>query len=224
MTATATATAADRVAEYLRLQILGGQLAAGERVKERDLAQVLGVSRGPTREALRLLEREGLLEIRPYAGARVVRFDKTEMAEIVTLRRQVEYFSIGNAALISDPKLVADLKHLAAQMREAHGAREAMRLIDLDLKFHLRICEASGHSTLIAVMRTLLPRLSILWYPQVFKGHTPETFEESHLKMVRAIENRDLAEAIRATDQHIENFTFDLDLRLTKMPSSALAN
>ena len=169
-----TSTAADRVAEYLRLQILGGQLAAGERVKERDLARVLGVSRGPTREALRLLEREGLLEIRPYSGARVVRFDKTEMTEIVTLRRQVEYFAIGNAALISDPKLVAELKDLAAQMREAHRARDAMKLIDLDLKFHLRICEASGHATLIAVMRTLLPRLSILWYPQVFKGHTPE--------------------------------------------------
>jgi DNA-binding GntR family transcriptional regulator len=219
-----TSTAADRVAGYLRLHILGGQLAAGERVKERDLARVLGVSRGPTREALRLLERDGLLEIRPYSGARVVRFDKSEMAEIATLRRQVEYFAIGNATLISDPKLVAELKDLAAQMREAHWARDAMKLIDLDLKFHLRICEASGHSTLIAVMRTLLPRLSILWYPQVFKGHTPDSFEESHLKMVRAIESRDLEEAIRATDQHIENFTFDLDLHLTRMPNSALAN
>jgi len=212
-------TAADRVAESLRLQILSGQLASGERVKERDLAQFLGVSRGPTREAIRQLEREGLLEIRPYSGARVVRFDKTEMTEIVTLRRQIEYFAISNAALSNDPKVVAELKDLAMQMREAHKAREAKKLIDLDLKFHLRICEASGHSTLIAIMRILLPRLSMLWYPQVFKGHTPESFEESHLRMVRAIENRDILEAIHATDQHIENFTFDLDLRLTKTPN-----
>jgi DNA-binding GntR family transcriptional regulator len=219
-----TSTTADRVADYLRSQIASGQLAGGDRVKERDLAQFLQVSRGPAREALRMLEREGLLEIRPYSGARVVRIGKTEIAEIVTLRRQVEYFAIGNAALSSDPKVVAELKDLAAQMREAHGTRDAMKLIDLDLKFHLRICEASGHSTLIAVMRTLLPRLTILWYPQVFKGHTPESFEESHLKMVRAIENRDVAEAIRATDQHIENFTFDLELRITKLPSPTLAN
>lgn len=213
-----TTTVADRVAESLRSQILSGELASGERVKERDLAQFLGVSRGPTREAIRLLEREGLLEIRPYSGARVVRFDKTEMTEIVTLRRQIEHFAISNAALSSDPKVVAELTDLARQMREAHKARDAKKLIDLDLKFHLRICEASGHSTLIAVMRILLPRLSILWYPQVFKGHTPESFEESHLRMVRAIEKRDLIEAIDATDQHIENFTFDLDLRIAKGP------
>lgn len=215
-----TSTTADRVADHLRSQIASGQLAGGDRVKERDLAQFLRISRGPAREALRMLEREGLLEIRPYSGARVVRIDKTEIAEIVTLRRQVEYFAIGNATLSSDPKVVAELKDLAAQMREAHRARDATKLIDLDLKFHLRICEASGHSTLIAIMRTLLPRLTILWYPQVFKGHTPESFEESHLKMVRAIENRDVTDAIRATDQHIENFTFDLELRLTKVASS----
>lgn len=221
---TTSTTTADRIADHLRSQIAAGQLAGGDRVKERDIAQLLGASRGPAREALRILEREGLLEIRPYSGARVVRIGKTEVAEIVTLRRQVEYFAIGNAALSSDPRVVAELKDLAAQMREAHRAREAMKLIDLDLKFHLRICEASGHSTLIAMMRTLLPRLTILWYPQVFKGHTPESFEESHLKMVRAIENRDVAEAIHATDQHIENFTFDLELRLAKLPSSMLAS
>jgi len=218
-----TSTTPDRIAHHLRSQIAAGRLGGGDRVKERDLAQELGVSRGPAREALRILEREGLLEIRPYSGARVVRIDKTEIAEIVTLRRQVEYFAIGNAALASDPKIVAHLRDLAAQMREAHRARDAMKLIDLDLKFHLGICEASGHSTLVAVMRTLLPRLTILWYPQVFRGHTPESFEDSHLKMVRAIENRDIAEAIRATDQHIENFTFDLELRLTKLPASMLA-
>ena len=97
-----------------------------------------------------------------------------------------------------------------------------MKLIDLDLTFHLGICEASGHSTLVSVMRTLLPRLMILWYPQVFRGHTPESFEESHLKMVRAIENRDVAAAVRATDQHIENFTFDLELRLTNLTPKSL--
>ena len=107
-------TTPDRIAHHLRSLIAAGRLAGGDRVKERDLAMELGVSRGPAREALRILEREGLLEIRPYSGARVVRIDKTEIGEIVTLRRQVEYFAIGNAALESDPSVVARLTDLAA--------------------------------------------------------------------------------------------------------------
>lgn len=216
-------TTPDRIAQYVRAQIAAGRLAAGDRLKERDLALRLGVSRGPAREALRVLEREGLIEIRPYSGARVVQIDKNEIAEIVALRRQVEYFAIGSAALASGPEVTVELRNLASQMRDAHRAQDAMKLIDLDVTFHLRICEASGHSTLVAVMRTLLPRLTILWYPQVFRGHTPESFEQSHLKIVQAIENRDVPAAIRATHEHIENFTFDLELRLTKLPDALLA-
>lgn len=211
-----------RVADELRLQIAAGRFAPGDRMKERELADAMGVTRGPVREALRLLEREGLIEIKPYSGARVVLIEKAEVAEIVSLRRQVEYFAMGNVALTSDPAVVAALRAIATEMRDAYSRQDRTRLIDLDVKFHLRICEASGHATLVSVMKTLMPRLMILWYPHVFRGHTPESFEESHLKLVRAIENRDVAEAIRATDQHIQNFTFDLELRLARLPEALI--
>jgi DNA-binding GntR family transcriptional regulator len=220
---TAGRTIANRVADHLRLQIVAGQLSPGDRVKERELATALGVKRGPVREALRLLEREGLLTIKPYSGARVVLIDKAEIAEIVALRRQVEYFSVGNASLARDTKLVAELRNIASEMRLAHERQDRMRLLNLDVMFHLRICEASGHATLILVMQTLLPRLMLLWYPNAFKAHTPESFEESHLKLVRAIENRDMTEALEAVDHHIKNFTVDLEIRSASLPQAAMA-
>jgi len=203
-----------QVADFVRQQIALGELNSGGRVKERELADRLGVSRGPVREAFRLLEREGLLEVRPYAGASVVRVDRSEIQEIVSLRRQVEQFAIVDATLAADPAVVSDLRNLVEEMREAHTSQDPMRLIDLDLRFHLRICTASGHQTLVAVMRTLLPRLMILGSPQLFRGHTSDSFAASHLRFVNALANRDVEAALEAVDAHIQNFSIDLERRL----------
>jgi DNA-binding GntR family transcriptional regulator len=199
-----------QVADHIRGLIVSGQLSAGARVKEREIADSLQISRGPVREAFRLLEREGLIEIRPYSGATVTRIERAEIDEIVTLRRQVEYFAITNAALASTPHVVSELTAIATEMKAAHEQQDVMRLVELDSAFHQRICEAAGHRSLTAVLQTLLPRLMVLWYPQAFRSHTPESFMASHLQLVDYIEQRDVAECVRAIDEHIlRNFSVE---------------
>ncbi|WP_169747858.1 GntR family transcriptional regulator [Pseudonocardia acaciae] len=204
----------DTAVVELRRLIATGALAPGERIVERDLASRLGVSRGPIRDAIKTLHHEGLVEVRPFAGACVATIDRDEIDEIVALRRQVEYFSIAGATLRATGQDIAGLRQLARKMGPAFAAGRVDELLDLDLGFHLAICDAAHHGTLAAAMRMLYPRLSILFYPQMLRSHTPETFEQSHHDLVDAIEGGEVDASLGAIDEHIDSFYSDVELRI----------
>ena len=204
----------DHATVELRRLIATGALTPGERIVERDVATRLGVSRGPIRDAIKTLQHEGLVEVRPFAGACVATIDRDEIDEIVALRRQVEYFSIAGAMLRATEIEIADLRELASKMGRAFAASRVDELLDLDLGFHLSICAASHHGTLDAAMRMLYPRLAILFYPQMLESHTAETFEQDHHSLVDAIESRDIDASLAAIDDHIDSFYTDVELRV----------
>jgi DNA-binding GntR family transcriptional regulator len=204
----------DRVVMELRRMIAAGAIAPGERIVERDVAARLGTSRGPVRDAIRTLHHEGLVDLRPFAGACVTTIDRDEIDEIVALRRQVEYFSIAGATLRATAEEIAALRDLASQMQPAFAAGDVDGLLDLDLRFHLGICDASHHATLTVTMRTLYPRLSILLYPQMLESHTAESFAADHHSLVDAIEGGDIENSLQAIDQHIDSFYTDVELRV----------
>ena len=207
----------DQIVSDLRLLIASGELKAGERIVERDVASRLGTSRGPVRDAIRTLEHEGLVDVRPFAGACVAQLDRDEIDEIIALRRQVEYFAIAGATLRAEPEEITALRELATEMAAAFAAGDTARLLQLDLAFHIGICEASHHSTLAVTMRTLYPRLAILFFPQMFRSKeetNPELFAATHLKLVDAIETGDVESAVDAMDAHLDSFYSDIELRL----------
>lgn len=207
----------DRIVVALRLMIASGELKPGERIVERNVAERLGTSRGPVRDAIRTLEHEGLVDVRPFAGACVAQLDRDEIDEIIALRRQVEYFAIAGAALRGEPEQIDALRELTRQMEAAYAAGDAARLLELDLAFHIGICEASQHSTLAVTMRTLYPRLAMLFYPQMFRSKdetSPELFAKSHLELVNAIQSGDIERAIDAMDAHLDSFFADVELRI----------
>src|SRR5262252_4091467 len=90
--------ASDRAVDQLRERILGGEYAPGERLGEVELAAKLGVSRTPVREALRLLAAEGLVELTPNKGARVVEYPHTDLVYIFEIRARVEGLAARAAA------------------------------------------------------------------------------------------------------------------------------
>jgi DNA-binding GntR family transcriptional regulator len=197
--------------------IASGELKPGERIVERDVAEQLGTSRGPVRDAIRTLQHEGLVEVRPYAGACVARLDFDEIDEIFALRRQVEYFAIAGATLRAEPEKIDQLRALAREMAVAFAERDTTRLMSTDLAFHLGICQASHHPTLVVTMRTLYPRLAILLFPQMFRSHrdyTPESFAQTHLDLVEAIESGDVERAVAAMEVHLDSFYMDIELRI----------
>lgn len=144
-------TFADRIARIVRDDIVMGRRLPGEALRQQEIADALGASRPPVREALRLLEAEGFVTLHPYSGARVARLDFQECVEIYKIRERIEplAFSESMAWLLDDQLSVADA---AATLVEA--ARGDVGLwLEADRNFHLA-CYAGLSSRRLSDMIT----------------------------------------------------------------------
>ncbi len=127
------------VLRHLRV-IASGDLAPGDRLVERDLSAAYGISRGPVREAIMVLEQEGLVVSHPYAGAVVVDISQEEIAEILVAVRTVirEGSRSARRRVRRTPRSLDALDRTVAAMERAADPLDARRLADLDLEFHGR--------------------------------------------------------------------------------------
>jgi DNA-binding GntR family transcriptional regulator len=126
--------ASRRVADHLRAEILGGGIGPGERVRQEEIAQRLGASRLPVREALRMLEAEGLVEHEANKGARVPRLGRHEVDVIYRMREQLEPLALAESL----PRLTdAAVDGLAELQDEIETGVDIGRFLELDREFHL---------------------------------------------------------------------------------------
>jgi DNA-binding GntR family transcriptional regulator len=129
-----TDVSSTRVASYLRDAILGGDLHPGDRIGQEDVAAKLGTSRVPVREALRMLEAEGLTEHEPHKGARVPRLTQHEVEVIYRMRERLEPLAL----LESLPHLDAsDHERLEEVQMRIEENDELEKFLDLDREFHM---------------------------------------------------------------------------------------
>lgn len=154
----------DEVLNTLRQALVGGSFAAGERIREVELAARLGVSRGTLREALRHLEQEGLVVTSPHRGTFVVNPTIDEIKDIYGLRIALESYAAEQAAQLATPEdlealqsVVDDFNALASTGRAALAPR-----LGLDLQFHELVCEASGNARLLRNWHELCAPLRLL--------------------------------------------------------------
>lgn len=185
----------ESVVDGLRSLILSGQYPAGSRLGEVELAAVLGVSRTPVREALRLLAAEGLVELTPNKGARVVAWTDAELEEIFALRAQVEGLAARRAAeRISEADLV-ELERLAQAHAEATAAgehRDLDRIYELNGQFHAGVVRAAAvGSTLATVVGSLVHSVVLHRTLHVFDDVAMQRSSQHHLELVAAMRNRD---------------------------------
>ena len=136
------------VAEALRESILKGDLKPGDRLTELDLAQRWRVSQGTIRAALKTLQHEGLVEVRPRRGTFVTTLSKADVLEIYTLRDALESLAARHAALRIDDKGARALERVLRAMQSAVHSDNRKRMLDLDFEFHRTIVELSGHKRL----------------------------------------------------------------------------
>ncbi len=153
----------DDVASRLRTAILNGAFAPGERLREEALARALGVSRGPVREALVELERQGLVVINRNRGAVVAQLSRDDLEELYTLRLAIEELAIRRAAESSNLAAVAAMHEQIDRMRAAldRGITEE-EAAELDLEFHDLIYEAARHRRLKGAWTNMRPQIHIL--------------------------------------------------------------
>ena len=159
---TIAGTSAERVYDDLRAAIIGGEYAPGERLRAEALAARFGTSRTPVREALMLLQGDGLVEIEPRRGAVVRSFDPADLVDLYEVRALLEARAAGLAAARIAPADLALLEATCERVESLTGnsARTIDTLIATNEDFHRILIEAAGSPRLSAALRTVagIPR------------------------------------------------------------------
>ena len=193
------------VFDALREAIINGTLKPRDRLMEIQLAEELGVSRTPIREALRKLELEGFIVMVPRKGAYVADISFKDIADVFEIRAALEALAAGLAAeRITDEEL-EDMERLVAEKAEAISGYDMDRLIRVDTLFHDAIYKASRNQRLTNIINNLREqiqryRTTSLAYP----GRMKRSLEE-HRGIVEAIQSRDPQIAQQVAREHIEN-------------------
>lgn len=196
----------DHAYEALRTQILTGRIPPGTALKERDLCELLNVSRTPVREALRRLSADGLAEVRPRRSIIVSSFDEHEIAEIFEVGIVLESFVAGLAArkaTTDDLNLLGDIVEQMAACLHRDEPDRSKEYVALDQVFHDAIAAAARNPRITQILRQTM---SVRVLSNIFSRYSPGDFENSlaqHRIILRAITERDVDWAQAAMGSHI---------------------
>lgn len=197
------ASAAERVYDIVRSKIVSGELGPGERLREETLAETIGVSRTPVREALRRLDADGLIVLEENRGAQVASWTEQDLEEIFGLRALLEGYGARLAAEAIDEVSVAALAKLADEMEGAAARGAVEQIADLNERFHGLILDASGNGRLREAVARLVETPLV---HRTFKHYSREALQRSlehHREMVAALRARDGAWAESVMRSHV---------------------
>lgn len=197
------------VSNQIRTAIREGRLKPGQWVRQLHLAEELGVSQMPVREALKELAAEGLVEHVPYRGVRVIAFTSADVADFYTHRSVLEGMAAYSAAEKLDEPTLAQITALQQQMAERMAPADLPEYRHLNRQFHELIYRASGRAYLIRTLDQMWSAFpTMLWGNFAQTSHTslPErdnTDVEEHAAIVRALTQRDPQAAEYHVQRHI---------------------
>jgi len=192
------------VFEALRNAIVEHKLQPGERLMEVQLAEAMGVSRTPVREAIRRLELEGYVVMIPRRGAYVAQISLKDIADAFEIRGALEGLAAGLAAERATDEDIERLERLVAKTSECLGSTNVDKAVELDIQFHEALYEASRNKRLIQIISNLREQiLRFRTQSLAFPGRLAAAVHE-HGMIVDAIADRDPAAARKRAEDHIE--------------------
>ena len=195
----------DVVFNTLRQAILKGELAPGERLMEIQLAEKLGVSRTPIREAIRKLELEGLVLMIPRKGAEVARISEKSLKDVLEVRRSLEELAIELACQRMADDDILELKKTQEEFRRAVRTADAMTIAETDEHYHDIIYNGTGNSRLIQILYNLREQMYRYRLEYIKDADKRQILVVEHDQILKAIQNRHVAEAKAAIREHIDN-------------------
>ncbi len=198
---------ADDVVERLRQAIWSGRLAPDERLREETLANFLGVSRGPIREALTRLEREGLVVKYPNRGAVVARLSREDLDEVFSLRLAIERLAVRMAVRNAEPKhfeqMQAVIDHLATIQADRLTEQQAAAL---DAAFHEILYQSAKHKRLYDTWASLKPQVYIFLLTRNVGNADFRLYTvQSHQTLLDTIRSRDADRAEAVITEHVQS-------------------
>ncbi len=184
--------------------ILSGELRAGERLNEVELARRLNVSRGPVREALRTLEEAGLVRFEKNRGAAVRVISPEEAIDIYEVRAGLEAMACRRLAGRITAEQLAALEALVGQMEAPAAARDVDAFHPLNMRFHELVVEFAGNRELAGVYRRLAGSLSLFRHHTLARAGALGRSQAEHRTIVAKLAARDPEGAARLMHEHIE--------------------
>ena len=198
----ARSTTAIEVARILKERILGGQYAEDQFIRQELIAQELGVSRIPVREALALLEAEGLVIREKYRGAVVPKLSREEIEEIYALRGLLEPYLLAEAIDKIDQETIDRLVDIVAR---SHQTADKTEWAGLNVEFHRALYEAAERPLALQMLDRLLVRADRYLKMQRFLStQSQEESDAEHLRILECIKAGDKDGALDSLRQHIQ--------------------
>ena len=195
----------DQLKENLSDAIVKGVLLPGQQIKEQELQDWFKVSRAPIREALRLLEGNGLIVVDNYKKRYVRRITKRDLTEIFPIMACLEGLAAKYAAPRMGKEKIIELTELNNQMKQAFDKKDYDVCAELNFRFHGRYIRAADNLALERTMRSLTKGSIWLWLTNIYykkEDMVPRSVED-HSKIIEALKNRDVEAAERAAQHHI---------------------
>jgi phosphonate utilization transcriptional regulator len=183
--------------------ILAGDLAAGSKLTEATIAELLGVSRGPVREAFRALEGSGLVRLEKNRGVYVRQISVEEADQIYELRAVLDEFVGRRLAETATPAQVRELRDIVARMEKAAARNDVDAYLATNLEFHDRMVELTGNAKLLLVYRRLVNELHLFRRTALAQGGALPASTREHREIVDRIAAHQSGAAGKALHDHV---------------------
>lgn len=195
----------DVVFNTLRQAILKGELAPGERLMEIQLAERLGVSRTPIREAIRKLELEGLVLMIPRKGAEVAKISEKSLRDVLEVRRSLEELAIELACQRMTLEEIEELEEKQEEFKKAVLAGNPMKIAETDEAYHDVIYKGTGNDRLVQILNNLREQMYRYRLEYIKDEDKRQILLLEHDHILKAVRQRRVEEAKEAMREHIDN-------------------
>lgn len=195
----------DVVFKTLRQAILKGELEPGERLMEIQLAERLGVSRTPIREAIRKLELEGLVLMIPRKGAEVAKISENNLRDVLEVRRSLEELAIDLSCQRISTEELEELKQADKQFARAIGGGDVMEIAQTDEAFHEIIYASTKNQKLVQILNNLREQMYRYRLEYIKDADKRQILLVEHEQILKALSLRHVNEAKMAVREHIDN-------------------
>lgn len=189
----------------LREAILKGDIEPGERLMELDLANKLGVSRTPIREAIRKLELEGLVKMAPRKGAEVAEITLEDLRDVLEVRKNLEELAVSLACKRATEEDISMVKKCHTRFIESLTTGNLTKMAEADEAFHDTIYGMTGNKRLIQIINNLREQMYRYRLECIKDVDMRNTLVEEHAQLIDTIQKRDPESAKKIVQIHINN-------------------
>jgi DNA-binding GntR family transcriptional regulator len=197
----------DQLADHIVELLAKGDLAAGQRLYEKEICELLGVSRIPVREALRILQAQGVVRTEPNRGTFITEFGDDEIAEVLEVRLSVERIALRRLLKMvpGNPEILDELNAAIDEMRKAAKLSDQLSYCRADLGFHAKIVELSMSLLLKPIWESLSRTVLVFLMREKHAHFDYPSAIQDHERLLELIASRKRAALEQEIERHITN-------------------